>query len=59
MTGRFGMLKRMLNELTRLYDAYVDTYRAPDGRLPSMMQLKRVHTAFCDQAERALGNGVL
>ena len=36
----------MLQELTRLYDAYVDTFRGADGVLPPMMQLKRVHTAF-------------
>lgn len=36
----------MLDELTRLYDAYVDTFRTADGRLPAMMQLKRTHTAF-------------
>ena len=35
----------MLEELTRSYDAYVDTFRAADGRLPAMMQLKRAHTA--------------
>ena len=36
----------MLDELTKLYDAYVDTFRGADGKLPDMMQLKRVHTAF-------------
>ena len=36
----------MLEELTRLYDAYVDAYREADGKLPAMMQLKRTHTAF-------------
>jgi len=36
----------MLTELTNLYDAYVDTFRGPDGKLPVMMQLKRTHTAF-------------
>lgn len=36
----------MLSELTGLYDAYVDTYREADGRLPAMMRLKRTHTAF-------------
>ena len=35
-----------LEELTRLYDAYVDTYRDESGELPAMMQLKRTHTAF-------------
>ena len=36
----------MLNELTRLYDEYVDGYKSADGKLPSMMQLKRIHTGF-------------
>ena len=35
-----------LEELTRLYDAYVDTYRDESGELPAMMRLKRTHTAF-------------
>lgn len=33
-------MKRLVDE----YDRYVDTYRLPDGTLPDMMQLKRVHT---------------
>ena len=36
----------MLSRLTEFYDAYVDTFRGADGKLPDMMQLKRVHTAF-------------
>lgn len=49
----------MLDELTRLYDAYVDTFRAADGRLPVMMQLKRTHTAFvvANAVEIADGEG--
>ena len=35
-----------LDELRRLYDEYVDTYREEGGALPSMMQLKRAHTGF-------------
>ena len=35
-----------LEELTRLYDGYVDGFRAADGELPAMMQLKRTHTAM-------------
>ena len=31
-------------KILSLYDAYVDTYRKPDGALPEMMELKRVHT---------------
>ena len=36
----------ILGQLTSLYDAYVDTYREADGKLPVMMQLKRAHTGF-------------
>ena len=35
----------MGKSLTELYDAYVDTFRGADGKLPPMMELKRVHTA--------------
>ena len=35
-----------LHALEFLYDRYVDSFRAADGRLPEMMQLKRTHTAF-------------
>ena len=34
-----------MRNLTELYDAYVDTFRGVDGKLPPMMELKRVHTA--------------
>ncbi|MGN0832407.1 MAG: HD domain-containing protein [Kiritimatiellia bacterium] len=47
----------MLSELTRLYDAYVDTYRGPDGKLPVMMQLKRTHTAFVVKNAEAIADG--
>ena len=33
-----------LKELTAAYDRYVDGYRGPDGKLPPMMELKRIHT---------------
>ena len=33
-----------LDRLTRLYSAYVDTFRDAGGRLPEMMQLKLCHT---------------
>lgn len=43
----------MLKVLAGLYDAYVDTFRGADGKLPTMMQLKRVHTAHVvDNAKR-------
>ena len=39
------MTDDFLVRLAAQYDAYVDTFRAPDGTLPEMMQLKRDHTA--------------
>ena len=47
----------MLAELTKLYDAYVDTYREADGQLPAMMQLKRTHTAFVVKNAEAIADG--
>ena len=47
----------MLEELTGLYDAYVDTYRAADGTLPAMMRLKRIHTAFVVKNAEAIADG--
>ena len=47
----------MLEELTRLYDAYVDTFREADGQLPVMMRLKRVHTGFVVQNAEAIADG--
>ena len=47
----------MLGELTRLYDAYVDTYREANGKLPVMMQLKRTHTAFVVKNAEAIADG--
>ena len=43
--------------LTRLYDAYVDTFRGADGKLPPMMQLKRAHTAHVVANTRAIAKG--
>ena len=43
--------------LTRLYDAYVDTYRGGDGTLPPMMRLKRIHTAFVVKNAGAVADG--
>ena len=34
----------MRTDLKRAYDDYVDTFRNPDGSLPKLMQLKRLHT---------------
>lgn len=47
----------MLEELTALYDGYVDTYRDADGKLPSMMQLKRTHTAFVVRNAELIADG--
>ena len=47
----------MLDELTRAYDAYVDTFRDADGRLPAMMQLKRIHTDFVLKNATAIADG--
>lgn len=47
----------MLAELTRLYDAYVDTFRAADGELPSLMRLKRIHTGFVVKNAELVADG--
>ena len=47
----------MLEELTRLYDAYVDTYREANGELPVMMRLKREHTGFVVRNAEAIADG--
>ena len=47
----------MLEELKKLYDAYVDTYRDAGGQLPTMMQLKRTHTAFVVKNAEAIADG--
>ena len=46
-----------LEELTRLYDAYVDTYRDESGELPVMMRLKRMHTAFVVRNAELIADG--
>ena len=46
----------MLDALQKAYDAYVDTFREPDGRLPTMMQLKRTHTAFVVRNAEAIAS---
>ncbi|MBQ0032180.1 MAG: HD domain-containing protein [bacterium] len=43
--------------MTETYDAYVDTYRGRDGKLPVMMQLKRMHTAFVVKNAEAIARG--
>jgi len=37
------MTEGFFNELAARYAAFVDTFRV-DGRLPDLMQLKRIHT---------------
>ena len=46
-----------LDELTKRYDAYVDTFRDADGTLPKMMELKRVHTAHVVDNARLIADG--
>lgn len=46
-----------LDELRRLYDEYVDTYREEGGALPSMMQLKRAHTGFVVKNATLIADG--
>lgn len=46
-----------LAELTAKYDRYVDTFRGADGELPSMMQLKRVHTAMVVRNAELIADG--
>ena len=45
------------SEIKSAYAAYVDTYRAADGRLPSMMELKLVHTAKVVENARLISEG--
>ena len=47
----------MLSRLTELYDAYVDTFREADGKLPVMMQLKRDHTGFVVKNAMLIADG--
>ena len=47
----------VMRELTRLYDGYVDTFREEGGALPSMMQLKRTHTAFVVKNAELIADG--
>jgi len=47
----------IMRQLLVLYDAYVDTFRAPDGKLPEMMQHKRTHTAFVVKNAEAIADG--
>ena len=47
----------MLEELARLYDEYVDTFREVDGELPVMMRLKRIHTGFVVRNAEAIADG--
>ena len=46
-----------LARLRQRYDEYVATFRTPEGRLPPMMELKRVHTAGVVANARAIAEG--
>ena len=48
---------KMLAELAKLYDSYVDTYRDSSGELPKMMRLKRIHTGFVVKNAEAIADG--
>ena len=45
------------DSLKKAYDAYVDTFRGQDGKLPAMMQLKRIHTAFVVRNAEKIAEG--
>lgn len=47
----------MLEKLTSLYNAYVDTYRDSSGQLSEMMELKLVHTMNVVDAARRISAG--
>ncbi len=47
----------MIEELRKLYDAYVDTYREPDGSLSKLMRLKRIHTGFVVKNAELIADG--
>jgi len=49
--------EEILEELRRLYDAYVDAYRLEDGSLPRLMQLKRAHTGFVVKNAAMIADG--
>ena len=44
-------------KLTERYNAYVDTFRGADGKLPPMMELKRIHTAHVVANARLIDKG--
>ena len=44
-------------KLTERYNAYVDTFRGADGKLPPMMELKRIHTAHVVAHARLIAEG--
>ena len=44
-------------KLTEQYNAYVDTFRGADGKLPPMMELKRIHTAHVVANARLIAKG--
>ena len=46
-----------IKRLTELYNAYVDTFRGADGKLPPMMELKRIHTAHVVANARLIAEG--
>jgi hypothetical protein len=51
------MTRDFLETLTRRYHAYVDTFRAADGTLPQMLQLKLDHTLCVVENARLIMGG--
>lgn len=48
---------KTLEDLGNDYNRYVDTFREADGRLPPMMELKRVHTGFVVENAKLVADG--
>lgn len=46
-----------LRELTAAYNRHVDGYRLPNGELPAMMELKRIHTAHVVRNAELIADG--
>ena len=51
------MKRALYQRLIELYNAYVDTFREADGKLPPMMELKRIHTAHVVANARLIAEG--
>ena len=45
-----------MDKLRQLYFDYVDTFKV-DGKLPPMMELKRIHTSFVGSEVKSIAEG--